>query len=65
MNISSMVNVPLLVSAIIVGIVGYVLLGIAPVDNHLSWTVAPFVLVISYLVLIPLAVLTKKPKNEN
>jgi hypothetical protein len=64
MNISSMINIPLLISAVVVTIVGYMLLGVAPVDNQLSWTVAPFVLVIGYLVLIPLAVLTKKPKGE-
>lgn len=65
MNISSVVNIPLLIFAVIVGIIGYVFLGVAPVDNTLSWTIAPFVLVICYLVLIPLAVITKKAKDKN
>jgi len=65
MNIGSMINIPMLISAVIVGIVGYMLLGVAPVDNPLSWTVAPFVLVLSYLVMMPLALLTKKAKAEN
>ena len=65
MNMGSMINIPMLISAVIVGIVGYMLLGVAPVDNPLSWTVAPFVLVLSYLVMMPLALLTKKAKTEN
>ena len=65
MNISSMVNIPMLISAVVVAIIGYILLGTPPVDNHLSWTIAPFVLVLSYLVMIPLALLTKKAKAEN
>jgi hypothetical protein len=64
MNISLIINVPLLISAIALGIIGYVLLGIAPIDNTLSWTIAPFVLVFCYLVMIPLAVLTKKAKAD-
>lgn len=64
MNIGSIINIPLLISAVIVGVVGYILLGIAPVDNHLSWTVAPFVLFLAYVVLIPFAVLAKKPKAD-
>ena len=60
MNIRSIINVPLLLIATIVMIAGYVLLGIAPIDNHLSWTLAPIVLVVCYLVLIPLAIVTQK-----
>ncbi len=65
MNISSMVNIPMLISAVIAGIIGYVLLGVAPVDNPLSWTVAPFVLVFCYLLMIPLAVITKKSESKD
>ncbi|MDR0304403.1 MAG: hypothetical protein LBH98_06520 [Chitinispirillales bacterium] len=65
MNVRSIINVKLLVAAIIVGIIGYVLLAVAPIDNALSWTVAPFVLVFCYLVMIPLAVLLKKANVEN
>jgi len=65
MNIRTMINIPMLVSAIVVVIIGYIFLGTPPVDNPLSWTVAPFVLVLGYLVMIPLAMLTKKSKAEN
>jgi hypothetical protein len=58
-----MINVKLLIVAIIVGIAGYIMLGVAPIDNQLSWTVAPFILVFCYLVLIPLAVLYRKSEN--
>jgi hypothetical protein len=40
-------------------VVGYVLLGIGPEGNHLSRSVAPLVLVATYCVLIPLALLAK------
>jgi membrane protein YdbS with pleckstrin-like domain len=60
MNIRSIINVPLLLIATVVMIAGYVLLGIAPIDNHLSCTIAPIVLVVCYLVLIPLAIVTQK-----
>jgi len=58
-----MISVKALAAAIIVGICGYIMLGIAPVDNPLSWSVAPVILVFCYLVLIPLSVLLKKPKT--
>ncbi|MCL2845458.1 MAG: hypothetical protein FWE23_08420 [Chitinivibrionia bacterium] len=63
MNIKSIINVPLLIIAVIVGIIGYIFLSIAPIDSVFSWTIAPIVLVVFYLVLIPLAII-KRPKNE-
>jgi ABC-type Fe3+ transport system permease subunit len=39
--------------------VGYVLLGQGPVDNPLSKTVAPIILVAVYCVLIPYAIMAK------
>jgi uncharacterized membrane protein SirB2 len=59
-----MINVKLLLIAAVVAIIGYILLGVAPIDNQISWTIAPIVLVICYLVLIPLAILTQKAKVE-
>ncbi|MBN1982363.1 MAG: hypothetical protein JW795_12595 [Chitinivibrionales bacterium] len=44
-------------------IVGYILLGQGPVTNHLSWSVAPVILVLVYLVLMPYAILYE-PKQE-
>jgi hypothetical protein len=40
-------------------VVGYVLLGQGPVDNPLSKTVAPIVLVAVYCVLVPYAIMAK------
>lgn len=40
-------------------VVGYVLLGQGPVDNPLSKTVAPIILVAVYCVLIPYAIMAR------
>jgi hypothetical protein len=48
-------------------VVGYVLLGQGPVDNPLSKTVAPIILVAVYCVLIPYAIMAKSkepPKDK-
>lgn len=52
-------NVKLLLIAIALLVVGYVLLGQGPVDNPLSKTVAPIILVAVYCVLIPYAIMAK------
>jgi hypothetical protein len=49
-------------------ILGYVLLGQGPVDNPLSKSVAPVVLVVVYCILIPYAILARSkepPKSED
>jgi len=63
MNVKSIINVPLLIIAVIVGVIGYIFLSVAPIDSLLSWTIAPIVLIVCYLILIPLAII-KRPKNE-
>ena len=40
-------------------VVGYVLLGQGPITNHLSWSVAPVVLVAVYCFLIPIAIMAR------
>jgi hypothetical protein len=45
-------------------VIGYVLLGQGPVDNPLSKTVAPLVLVVVYCVFIPYAILAKTKKER-
>ena len=48
-------------------VVGYILLGQGPVDNPLSKTVAPIILVGVYCALIPYAILAgskKQPKDK-
>ncbi|MBD3320874.1 MAG: hypothetical protein GF350_07265 [Chitinivibrionales bacterium] len=43
---------------------GYLLLGQGPVENHLSWSVAPAILVIVYCALIPYAILAQGTKEK-
>ncbi|MBD3421693.1 MAG: hypothetical protein GF398_16375 [Chitinivibrionales bacterium] len=45
-------------------LVGYILLGQGPVENHLSWSAAPFILVVTYCVIFPLAILVNGKKEE-
>jgi hypothetical protein len=44
--------------------IGYILLGQGPVENPLSKTIAPVVLIVVYCVLIPYAILAKS-KDES
>ena len=53
---------PLLLVSVLLLIVGYVLLGQGPVDSVASWKVAPVVLVVVYMVLLPVTVLLKNEK---
>jgi uncharacterized membrane protein len=53
------INYKLFGVSILLLIVGYVLLGQGPVTNHLSWSVAPVVLVIVYCFLIPMAIIVR------
>jgi len=39
--------------------VGYICLGQGPVTNHISWSIAPVVLVVVYCVLIPVAIMAR------
>ena len=52
-----------LISITLIGI-GYILLAQGPVDNPLSVSVAPVILVICYCVLLPVAILLKDKKKE-
>ncbi len=52
----SSINVKLFAASIIVLIIGYVLLAQGPVENPLSKSVAPIILVVSYCVLIPISI---------
>lgn len=46
-------------------VIGYILLGQGPVDNHLSWSVAPAILVIVYCILIPLTIIYRGKKSTS
>jgi len=59
-------NIKLFIVCIALLAVGYVLLGQGPVDNPLSKSVAPIVLVAVYCVLLPFAIMarTKEPPKD-
>jgi len=62
----STINVKLFAISIVALVVGYVLLAQGPVNNSLTKSVAPVILVISYCVLIPLSiVLSSKNKDKS
>jgi phosphotransferase system glucose/maltose/N-acetylglucosamine-specific IIC component len=46
-------------------IAGYILLGQGPINNHLSWSVAPIILVVAYCFLIPWAIIAQDKKEPN
>lgn len=58
-------NYRLLGISLILLIIGFVLLGQGPVSNHLSWSVAPIILVVVYCILIPVAILKKDDSKQN
>jgi hypothetical protein len=61
-------NLKLFGISLVLLVVGYVLLGQGPVDNPLSKTIAPIVLVGVYCVLIPYAIMAKgreQPKDRD
>ena len=46
-------------------VLGYICLGQGPINNHLSWSVAPVILVGVYCVLLPIAIVVRgKEKDE-
>ncbi len=52
-------NLLILSSGILTIIIGFVLMSQPPVDGFLSRTLAPIILVIAYLVIIPIAIIAK------
>ena len=58
-------NFQLLVIGILILVVGYILMAQPPVDNFLSLTLAPIVLLVAYLIIIPYSILyDDKKKSE-
>jgi hypothetical protein len=57
-------NFKLLWLSIALLVAGYILLGQGPVYNPLSWTVAPLILVLVYVVLLPLSVLGGRKEKQ-
>lgn len=46
-------------------VLGYILMGQGPWDNPVSLSIAPIILLISYLIIIPLSIFVKTPKKKN
>ncbi|MBP7462490.1 MAG: DUF3098 domain-containing protein [Candidatus Delongbacteria bacterium] len=59
----SKINYILLSTGLLLTIVGFWFLSRPPVDGFLTMTLAPLILVVNYLVLIPLAILYRSPKK--
>ncbi len=64
-KIYSKINLVFLGCGILSLILGYILLGMGPVDGPKSWTLAPILLVIGYVIFIPLALIFKINKNPD
>jgi hypothetical protein len=61
----SSINYKLFAVSFVLLVIGYICLGQGPVSNHLSWSVAPAILVGVYCVLLPIAIIIKgKDKAE-
>jgi hypothetical protein len=61
----SSINYKLFAVSFVLLVIGYICLGQGPVTNHLSWSVAPVILVGVYCVLLPIAIIIKgKDKAE-
>jgi hypothetical protein len=63
-NLFARNNIVLLIISCLLLVVGYVLLAQGPVDNPLSISWAPFILVGCYCILIPAAIILKDKKEE-
>jgi hypothetical protein len=57
--IFSSINLKLLGLSVVLLIIGYILLGQGPVYNHLSWSMAPIILVGVYCILLPLTIMVR------
>ena len=63
--IFSSINFKLLGVCIVLLIIGYICLGQGPVYNHISWSIAPIILVAVYCILIPITILYKKKEDNS
>ena len=64
-NVFGKRNFLVLAFGVVLLILGYIFLGQGPVFNPISWVVAPIVLVVTYLVVIPLSVLSKNKEVDS
>ncbi len=58
-------NINILVAGIVLLVIGYILMAQPPVDGFLSRTLAPVILVIAYLVIIPISLMIREKKIKD
>ncbi len=63
--IFSSVNFKLLGVCVLLLLIGYIFLGQGPVYNHISWSIAPIILVAVYCILLPITILYKKKEDNS
>ncbi len=64
-NIFGKANLIILVLGLITIVVGYICLSRGPLDNPLSITLAPILLVLAYCVIIPYAIIRKNREEKD
>ena len=57
-------NIILIALGVLLLIIGFICLATGPADNPVSLTVAPLILVVAYLVVIPVGILWKGKKQD-
>ena len=57
-------NYLVLGAGLILLVIGFFLLGLNPMDNKIALNVAPFVLVLAYAIVFPIAIMLGKKKDE-
>jgi hypothetical protein len=57
-------NINILATGLVMLVIGYILMAQPPVNGFLSRTLAPIVLVIAYLVIIPISLMIRDKKEE-
>lgn len=57
-------NLVLIAVGVLLLVVGFLCLATGPADNPVSLTVAPLILCLAYLVIIPLGILWKGKKDD-
>ena len=58
-------NINILAAGIVLLVIGYILMAQPPVDGFLSRTLAPIVLVIAYLIIIPISLMIREKKIKD
>ena len=57
-------NIILIAVGVLLLVIGFICLATGPADNPISLTVAPLILVVAYMVVIPLGILFTDKKQD-